>query len=60
MCVKVAAFSLLQNGLPLPTQRLPATCVLQQVDGKHLSYSEVKETGDEQEDDCGGKRQRVQ
>lgn len=51
VCVNLALLSLLQDGLPLPSQCLPASSVLQQVDGEHVSYCEVKETGNDQEND---------
>lgn len=54
--VNLALVSLLQNGLPFPSQCLPASSFLQQVDREHLRYREVKETGDDQEDDGAGKR----
>lgn len=53
LSVNLVLFS--QNGLAVPSQCLPASSFLQQADGEHLCYSEVEETGDDQEDDGGGK-----
>lgn len=55
VCVNVALSLHVQNGLPFSSQCLPASSFLQQADREHLCYSEVKETGDDQEDDGGGK-----
>lgn len=54
------SLSLLQDGLPFTSQRLPASSFLQQADGEHVGHREVEEGGDDQEDDRGGKRGRVQ
>lgn len=53
VCV-LTSLSLLQNGLPFPSKHVPTSSFLQQAHREHLGYRQVKETGDDQEDDCGG------